>query len=429
MKKIAVIGLGYVGLPLAVCLAKNAEHAVVGFDINANRVKELQKGSDYTGEVNEAVLHQARVTFTDDIEYLKGKDLFIVTVPTPVDEHNVPDIEPLRKASVMISKWLQKGAIVVYESTVYPGLTEEICVPILEAGSGLTWLKDFNVGYSPERINPGDKTHTIDKITKVVAGDTTETTELLAVVYGSVISAGVYKAASIKVAEAAKVIENTQRDLNIALMNELAIVFNKMGLSTQAVLAAASTKWNFLGFKPGLVGGHCIGVDPYYLTFKAQTVGYLPEVILAGRRINDNMGTYIVDQTLKQMIEADKKIKGSKVLICGLSFKENVSDIRNTRVIDIYNELLAYKVQPYVYDPIVCEQEASNIYGIQLLKTIEEQGPYSAIILAVKHAEFLNKLTAETLEQLMEPGSVVIDVPGIFFNHEKSFQHCRYWSL
>ena len=336
-EKIAVIGLGYVGLPLAVLL--DTKFNVIGYDINTERVKELRKGFDRTGEISSERLKSCSIEFTDDPGKISEAKVIIVTVPTPIDEHKIPDLGPVKAATRTVGRYMQKGSIVVYESTVYPGVTEEECVPVLEEESGLKWKKDFHVGYSPERVNPGDREHTIDKIVKVVAGDTPEITEFLAQLYGSVITAGVHKAPDIKTAEAAKVIENTQRDLNIALMNELSIIFDKMGIDTKAVLEAAGTKWNFLRFDPGLVGGHCIGVDPYYLTFKAQAVGYHPEVILAGRRINDYMGKFVAENTVKKLIKAGKAVKGSKVLILGITFKENISDIRNSKVIDIYNEL------------------------------------------------------------------------------------------
>ena len=341
-EKICIVGLGYVGLPLAALLAE--KYGVVGFDINSNRIKELKENVDRTNGVDAETLRTSNIEFTDKSEKILDCKLIIATVPTPIDEYTIPDLKPVKKASELIGKYLSQGAVVVYESTVYPGVTEEICVPILERESGLSWKKDFNVGYSPERINPGDKEHTIDRIKKVVSGDSPEVTNFLAEIYSSVITAGVHITPDIRTAEAAKVIENTQRDLNIALMNELSIIFNKLGIGTKEVLEAAGTKWNFLRFEPGLVGGHCIGVDPYYLTFKAESIGYHPHIILAGRRINDNMGKYIADNTIKMLIRAGRTVKGSKVLILGFAFKENISDIRNTKVIDIYNELMEYDV-------------------------------------------------------------------------------------
>ena len=326
---------------------------------------------------------------------------------------------------------MKKGSTIIYESTVYPGLTEEECIPILEKESGLKWKKDFWVGYSPERVNPGDKEHTIDKIIKVVSGDTPETLKFLAWLYGSVITAGIHKAPDIKTAEAAKVIENTQRDLNIALMNELSIIFNKMGLDTKAVLEAAATKWNFLRFEPGLVGGHCIGVDPYYLTFKAQAIGYHPEVILAGRRINDYMGKFVAENTVKKLIQAGKAVDGSKVLILGFTFKENISDIRNTKVIDIYNELKEYGIDVYVYDPHADPEEVKKEYGIELIDEIEKEKPYDAVIVAVRHKEFIEKFNFSRFKELMDNGDrpVLIDIKGIYDKEEAAAQGFLYWRL
>ena len=336
-ESVGVVGLGYVGLPLAVLLA--TRHHVVGFDVAGGRVEELTRGVDSTGEVDEDTLRKCTATFTDDAEALAGCRIIIVTVPTPIDTQKRPDLGPLMAATRTVGKHLKRGGIVVYESTVYPGLTEEECVPVLEEESGLTWRQDFNVGYSPERVNPGDKNHTIDRIVKVVAGDNRESADLLCNLYGSVVTAGVHRAPDIKTAEAAKVIENTQRDLNIALMNELSIIFNRLGIDTHEVLKAAGTKWNFLPFVPGLVGGHCIGVDPYYLTYKAESIGNHPRMILAGRRINDNMGKHVAENTVKKLISAGKRVKGSRILIMGLTFKEDISDIRNTRIHRIHDEL------------------------------------------------------------------------------------------
>jgi UDP-N-acetyl-D-galactosamine dehydrogenase len=326
---------------------------------------------------------------------------------------------------------MKKGCVVVYESTVYPGLTEEICIPILEKESGLKWKEDFNVGYSPERVNPGDKQHTIDKIIKVVAGDTPETTEFLAKLYGSVITAGIHKAPNIKTAEAAKVIENTQRDLNVALMNELSIIFNKMGIDTKAVIEAAATKWNFLRFEPGLVGGHCIGVDPYYLTFKAQEIGYHPEVILAGRRINDYMGKYVAENTVKKLIKAGKAVKGSKVLILGLTFKENISDIRNTKVIDVYRELEEYGIEVYIHDPHVDKEEVKKEYGIEILDKIDDKKPYDAIIVAVRHKVFLEEMDLKRYKELMRGNGkpILIDIKGIYDREKAEKFGFLYWRL
>ena len=392
-EKIAVIGLGYVGLPLAVLL--DTKFNVIGYDINVERINELRKGFDRTGEVDSERLKSCSVEFTNEPEKISEARVIIVTVPTPIDEHRIPDLKPVKTATRTVGRYMEKGSIVVYESTVYPGVTEEECVPILERESGFKWKKDFHVGYSPERVNPGDREHTIDKIVKVVAGDTPEITEFLAGLYGSVITAGVHKAPNIKTAEAAKVIENTQRDLNIALMNELSIIFNKMGIDTKAVLEAAGTKWNFLRFEPGLVGGHCIGVDPYYLTFKAQEIGYHPEVILAGRRINDYMGKFVAENTVKKLIKAGKAVKGSKVLILGITFKENIPDIRNSKVVDIYNELKEYGIEVYVYDPYAYPEEVKEEYGIELIDDINERKPYDAVVVAVKHKQFIEEFSLE----------------------------------
>ncbi|RUM62239.1 MAG: nucleotide sugar dehydrogenase [Persephonella sp.] len=428
-EKIAIVGLGYVGLPLAVLL--NKKFNLIGFDINPERIKELKNGFDRTKEISKEELINSDIEFTDNPEKISEAKVIIVTVPTPIDEHNIPDLKPIKSATKTVGKYMKKGSIIVYESTVYPGLTEEECVPILEQESNLKWKKDFNVGYSPERVNPGDKEHTIDKIIKVVAGDTPEITEFLAKLYGSVITAGIHKAPNIKTAEAAKVIENTQRDLNIALMNELSLIFNKMGIDTKEVLEAASTKWNFLKFEPGLVGGHCIGVDPYYLTFKAQSIGYHPEVILAGRRINDYMGKFVAESTVKKLIKAGKTVKGSKVLILGLTFKENISDIRNTKVIDVYNELKEYGIDVYIYDPYAYPDEVKEEYGIYLLKSVEEKTPYDAIIVAVKHKPFIEELDFKEYKKLMgDKGKpVLIDIKGLYNKDKAIKEGFLYWRL
>ncbi|TIC78988.1 Vi polysaccharide biosynthesis UDP-N-acetylglucosamine C-6 dehydrogenase TviB [Crenobacter intestini] len=384
--KLAIIGLGYVGLPLAVEFGK--KRSTVGFDINAKRVAELRSGQDHTLEVDPQELKKAlNLSFTTDLESLRNCNVFIVTVPTPIDEHKQPDLTPLEKASETIGKILKEGDIVIYESTVYPGATEEVCVPILEKFSGLKFNKDFYAGYSPERINPGDKEHRVTTIKKVTSGSTPEVTDLVDALYQEIIFAGTHKAPSIRVAEAAKVIENTQRDVNIALINELALIFNKMEIDTEAVLQAAGTKWNFLPFRPGLVGGHCIGVDPYYLTHKAQSVGYHPEIILAGRRLNDNMGMYVVSQLVKAMTKRRIHVEGARVLVMGLTFKENCPDLRNTRIIDILHELQEYNVKADVFDPWVNAEEAEAEYGISPV-THPEAGTYDAIVLAVAHREF-----------------------------------------
>ena len=428
-EKIVVIGLGYVGLPLAVLL--DEKFNVIGFDINPQRIKELKENYDRTREVEKEKLEKCNIEFTDNPEKISEAKVIIVTVPTPIDEHRIPDLRPIKSASKTVGKYMQKGSIVVYESTVYPGLTEEECVPILEKESGLKWKKDFHVGYSPERVNPGDKLHTIDKIKKVVAGDTSEITEFLAQLYGSVITAGIHKAPDIKTAEAAKVIENTQRDLNIALMNELSVIFNKMGIDTKAVLEAAATKWNFLRFEPGLVGGHCIGVDPYYLTFKAEAIGHHPEVILAGRRINDYMGKFVAENTVKNLIKAGKAVKGSKVLILGLTFKENIADIRNTKVVDVYNELREYGIDVYVHDPYAYPEEVKEEYGIELLDDIEREAPYDAIVVAVKHKPFVEELDFKEYKRLLgnHEKPVLIDIKGLYSKDKAIKEGFLYWRL
>ncbi|SEF40208.1 UDP-N-acetyl-D-galactosamine dehydrogenase [Alcanivorax sp. DSM 26293] len=383
---IAVIGLGYVGLPLAVEFGK--QRRVVGFDISKERIKGLKRGHDITLEVSDQELAQAQnLAFSSDPGDLEGCNVYIVTVPTPIDEHKRPDLTPLIKASETIGKTLKKGDVVIYESTVYPGATEEDCVPVLEASSGLVFNKDFFAGYSPERINPGDKEHRVTTITKVTAGSTPEIAELVDQLYGSIIVAGTHKASSIKVAEAAKVIENTQRDLNIALVNELSMIFRKMGIDTEEVLQAAGTKWNFLPFRPGLVGGHCIGVDPYYLTHKAQAIGYNPEVILAGRRINDGMGRFVASELIKAMLKRSIQVNGARVLVMGLTFKENCPDLRNTRVVDVIKELQDYNITVDVYDPWIDAKEAQHEYGITPVAQ-PEQATYDGIILAVAHHQF-----------------------------------------
>lgn len=406
-RKISVVGLGYVGLPVAVEFAKNQQ--VIGFDINSIRIEELKQGIERTNEVDAEDLKKANILYTCNAEDLKKADFHIIAVPTPVNKAKQPDLRPVIKASRTVGKQLKKGDIVVYESTVYPGATEEDCIPVLEQESGLIWGIDFNVGYSPERINPGDRVHTFKTITKVVSGDTPETLETVADVYESVVTAGVHRAATIKVAEAAKVIENTQRDLNISLMNELALIFNKMNIDTRDVLAAASTKWNFLPFDPGLVGGHCIGVDPYYLTYKSATLGYTPQVILSGRSINDSMGTFIAAQTVKELIKAEKCVRGSVVTILGFTFKENVPDIRNTRVIDIYKELQTYGINVQVFDPMSDPNEIMEEYGVKL-SAEDELKPAHAVLLAVPHDYFLAKDWSYLVSLLNDETGIVIDI-------------------
>ncbi|OGV63987.1 MAG: GDP-mannose dehydrogenase [Lentisphaerae bacterium RIFOXYA12_FULL_48_11] len=408
-RKVSVVGLGYVGLPVAVAIGKIAR--TVGFDIKSDRIKELRKGKDHTGEVSVTDLKTADILFTDRIEDLRLADFHIVAVPTPVDNANRPDLTPVIKASETVGKALKRGDIVVYESTVYPGVTEEECVPVLEKVSGLKCGRDFKVGYSPERINPGDKEHTFTKIKKVVSGQDARTCDIVAEVYGSVVKAGVFKASSIKVAEAAKVIENTQRDLNIALMNELAIIFDKMGIDTNEVLEAAGTKWNFLKFKPGLVGGHCIGVDPYYLTHKAEQLGYIPQVILAGRRINDGMGKFIAQHTIKEMINTGHNVLGSTVTVLGLTFKENCPDLRNSKVANIINELKEYGVNVQVSDPNADPVEAMHEYGVKLTP-FRKLRKASAVVLAVAHKEYRG-LSIRQILKTMGRRPVIIDVKGV----------------
>jgi len=409
--RIAVIGLGYVGLPLAVEFGKSL--SVVGFDINASRIAALCTGTDHTLEVsNEELVQASHLSYSCDIKALKDCNFFIVTVPTPIDEYKQPDLTPLIKASEAIGSLLKKDDIVVYESTVYPGATEEVCIPVLEQVSRLTFNQDFYAGYSPERINPGDKEHRVTNILKVTAGSTPEVADFVDEVYNLIITAGTHKAPSIKVAEAAKVIENTQRDVNIALINELAVIFNKMDIDTEAVLKAAGTKWNFLPFRPGLVGGHCIGVDPYYLTHKAQAIGYNPEIILAGRRLNDSMGEYVVTQLVKTMIKKRIQVEGAKVLILGLSFKENCPDVRNTKIIDIVHELEEYNIEVDVYDPWVDTAEAEREYNVT--PVIEPAAnSYDGIILAVAHNEFV-EMGIHKIRSLGKSSHVLYDLKYVF---------------
>lgn len=409
--RLAIIGLGYVGLPLAVEFGKR--RPVIGFDISQRRIEALQAGHDITLETTGEELSQARyLSYTTNTEQLRSCNVFIVTVPTPIDEYKRPDLTPLLSASETVGKVLKKGDIVIYESTVYPGATEEDCVPVLEKWSGLKFNQDFYCGYSPERINPGDKAHRLTTIRKVTSGSTPETATLVDALYNDIIEAGTHKAESIRVAEAAKVIENTQRDLNIALINELAIIFNKMGIDTEAVLQAAGSKWNFLPFRPGLVGGHCIGVDPYYLTHKAQEIGYHPEIILAGRRLNDGMGAYVVSQLVKTMLRRRIQVEGARVLVMGLTFKENCPDLRNTRVIDMIKELQEYHCAVDVYDPWVSADDARHEYGISPVKELQ-QGLYDGVIVAVAHRQFKD-MGAAAIRQLGKPIHVLYDLKYLF---------------
>jgi len=410
-KNIAVIGLGYVGLPLAVEFGKN--RSVIGFDINASRIDALRLGHDATLEVaNDELATADQLAFTSDPADLAAASIYIVTVPTPINAHKRPDLTPLLKASEMLGCVLKHGDIVIYESTVYPGATEEDCVPVLERASGLTFNVDFFAGYSPERINPGDKAHRLPDICKVTSGSTPEIAEEVDQLYGSIITAGTYKAESIGIAEAAKVIENTQRDLNIALVNELAMIFNRMGIDTNAVLKAAGTKWNFLPFQPGLVGGHCIGVDPYYLTHKAEAIGYHPQIILAGRRINDGMGAYVAGQLVKAMLKRRLQVDGARVLILGLTFKENCPDLRNTRVIDVIAELREYGVHVDVHDPWVDAADVQQEYGLALVTT-PEPAAYDSVILAVAHDSY-REAGAAALRGYGSPGHVFCDLKSVF---------------
>jgi len=411
MNVVAVVGLGYVGLPLAVEFGKKMR--TIGYDLSTEKVANYRRQVDPTGEVSSEDLRAATgLTVTTDPAELAAADVIIVAVPTPIDAARRPDFAPLVGSSTTVGKHMKRGAVVVYESTVYPGATEEVCVPVLEQHSGMKWLKDFNVGYSPERINPGDKQHTLVSIVKVVSGDTAQTLDKVASLYGVVVKAGVYRASSIKVAEAAKVIENTQRDLNIALMNELSIIFRKIGIDTLEVLEAAGTKWNFLPFRPGLVGGHCIGVDPYYLTHKAEMLGYHPEVILAGRRINDDMGKFIAEQTIKELIRSGHGVKGARVNVLGLTFKEDVPDLRNSRVIDVISELRTYGIDIHVHDPVPDAQHAVHEYGIELVPW-EKLPRADALIVAVAHKRFLSMPATELTSKLV-PRGCFIDVKARF---------------
>ena len=424
--KIAVVGLGYVGLPLAVHFA--VDFHVVGYDMNEERVSELRAGRDRTMEIDTATLAKASIEFTSKAEDLAACRLVIVAVPTPIDAHRIPDLGPLRAASIAAGRYMREGSCVVFESTVYPGATEEVCVPLLERESGLTLGREFSVGYSPERINPGDKVHTLDKITKIVSGSDSNTADMLVQVYGRVVNAGIYRASSIKVAEAAKVIENTQRDLNIALMNELAKIFDIMDIDTLEVLEAAGTKWNFLPFRPGLVGGHCIGVDPYYLTFKAESLGYHPEMILAGRRINDGMGKYIAEKTVKLLIQCAKPVKGARVAVLGITFKEDVPDLRNTRVVDIVHELADFGVEVLAHDPLADVKEARRYYGLEL-RPLEELEGVDAVVLAVTHTIY-RQMGLPVLAGLCTPKQpILVDVKGAFSEQEAAQIPMLYWRL
>lgn len=427
-EKIALVGLGYVGMPIAVAFAKKVK--VVGFDLNEAKIKLYQSGIDPTNEVGDAAIKEAKVEFTADEKKLQEAKFFIVAVPTPVNDDHTPDLTPVEGASRIVGRNLTEGSVVVFESTVYPGVTEEICVPILEKESGLKCGTDFKIGYSPERINPGDKVHRLETITKIVSGMDEETLDTVAKVYELVVDAGVYRAESIKVAEAAKVIENSQRDINIAFMNELSIIFNKMGIDTKAVLEAAGTKWNFLKFFPGLVGGHCIGVDPYYLTYKAEQMGYHSQIILSGRRINDDMGKYVAESLVKNLIKSDLAVKGARVAILGFTFKENCPDTRNTKVIDIYNELREYGITPMVVDPAADAGEAKRLYGIDFA-SIDQVKNMDAVIVAVAHDQFAD-LKKEQIRSFYKPENgkkVLSDIKGILNRDEYGADEFCYWRL
>ena len=424
--KIAVVGLGYVGLPLAVHLS--AHFAVTGYDIRKSRIAELKQGHDRTLEVSGETLKEAVLDFTADPQILSSCPLIIVAVPTPIDDSRIPDLRPVENAAHAVGKHLAAGSTVVFESTVYPGVTEDICVPILEKQSGLKLGEGFTVGYSPERINPGDKVHTLDNITKIVSASDPQTLELLSQIYGTIIRAGIYRTSSIKIAEAAKVIENTQRDINIALMNELSIIFNRMGIDTLEVLEAAGTKWNFLPFRPGLVGGHCIGVDPYYLTYKAESIGYHPEMILAGRRINDNMGKYIAERTIKILINAGRPVRNARVAVLGLTFKENIPDLRNTRVIDIITELKDYGVHVLVHDPMADPAEVNHYYGLTMT-AVQDIQEVDAVIVAVAHQAYQHLGLAGMAGLCRKGRPIVVDVKAIFDPEEARRLGIRYWRL
>lgn len=428
-EKLSLVGLGYVGMPIAVAFAKKVK--VIGYDLNKAKIDLYKKGIDPTNEVGDETIQKTTVEFTSEEKKLKEAKFHIIAVPTPVNEDHTPDLIPVKQASKIVGRNLVKGSVIVYESTVYPGVTEDICIPILEMESGLKCGIDFKVGYSPERINPGDKVHRLETIIKIVSGQDEETTDMVANIYKLVVKAGVHRADSIKVAEAAKVIENSQRDINIAFMNELSIIFNKMGIDTKAVLEAASTKWNFLKFYPGLVGGHCIGVDPYYLTYKAEQIGYHSQIILSGRRINDDMGKYVAENVVKKIISVDKPIKNARVALLGVTFKEDCPDTRNTKVMDIVNELKEYGIMPVVYDPVADTDEARKLYGLTFTE-IEDISNMDAVIVAVPHKEF-KKMNLSDIDRLFDASDnnrkVIIDVKGLFDRKEAERNHYVYWSL
>lgn len=425
-EKLSLVGLGYVGMPIAVAFAKKIN--VVGFDLNSAKIDMYKNGIDPTHEVGDDAIKATSVEFTDDEKKLREAKFHIVAVPTPVNDDHTPDLSPVEGASEILGRNLTKGSIVVFESTVYPGVTEEVCVPILERESGLKCGIDFKIGYSPERINPGDKVHRLETIKKIVSGMDEETLDIVAKVYELVVEAGVHRAENIKVAEAAKVIENSQRDINIAFMNELSIIFNKMGIDTQSVLKAAGTKWNFLKFYPGLVGGHCIGVDPYYLTYKAEMMGYHSQIILSGRRINDSMGKYVAENVVKKLIAADKSVRNAKVAILGFTFKENCPDTRNSKIIDIVNELREYGIEPLIVDPVADSDEAKKLYDVNFVN-LDSVKEMDAVVLAVAHTEF-SSLTMKDIDALFGKGKkVLIDVKGILDRKEYESASYSYWRL
>lgn len=426
-EKLSLVGLGYVGMPIAVEFAKRGVK-VIGYDLNESKIELYKKGYDPTHEVGDEVIKNSSVEFTSDAEKLKEAKFHIVAVPTPVNDDHTPDLTPVEGAARILGQNLTKGSIVVFESTVYPGVTEDICKPILEKESGLKCGEDFKIGYSPERINPGDKEHRLNTIKKIVSGMDEETLDIVANVYSIVVDAGVHRAESIKVAEAAKVIENSQRDINIAFMNELSIIFNKMGIDTLAVLEAAGTKWNFLPFRPGLVGGHCIGVDPYYLTYKAEEVGYHSQIILSGRRINDDMGRYVAENCVKQLIQLSKPVKGARVAVLGFTFKENCPDTRNSKVFDIVKELREYGIEPVIADPQADVDEAERLYGIEM-SSVSEVKDMDAVILAVAHKEFAGLSVADVDKYFKDDKKLLLDIKGVFNKKEYEEAGYRYWRL
>ena len=425
-EQMAVVGLGYVGMPLAYEFAKKVK--TIGFDTNRKKVDLYRQGIDVTNEIGNDRIKDCKLLFTSEEDKLSDAKFFIIAVPTPIDNSKKPDLTAMMAASEIVGRRLKPGSTVVYESTVYPGVTEEICVPILEKHSGLKCPSDFKVGYSPERINPGDKTHTVTKIQKIVSGCDGDALEEIAKVYEIIIEAGVYKAESIKVAEAAKVIENAQRDINIAFMNELSIIFNKLGIDTKSVLNAAGTKWNFQKYSPGLVGGHCIGVDPYYLSYKSELIGYHPQIILSGRRINDDMGKYVAENVVKQIIKAGKPILNSKVLVMGITFKEDVADIRNSRIIDIVHELKEYGIEVFVTDPIANKEDTYHEYGIELVEE-DEVGPVDAVVLAVSHKEYAQKSLSQLKTKFCDSHCILVDVKGVHSKEHAMNEGFSYWNL